>query len=273
MDKLRREAERSGDSLCYALELRRQGQGLRAKRLIQDLAWDKHPGAEEALEELYPFSEDLQSILDEVTENLEEHGYWIGPMVGSMDPRVNRLLLDFLPKHLEEIGPNAQHRETYEDHLRLANRGSQLDRLKSQQWWGERMQWADPFEEEMSEFLDWHDGDHDWQERTRTQGHNLREFQLGERRLSWILIKLNYSELLRRWAKTFPARTWTEKTLVQRCDGTLRASLVPHGPAVPTWAKFHFPDFPMVRTTALWNRNFFEREFDAEFEGVPKTFL
>ncbi|MDF1665934.1 MAG: hypothetical protein P1V97_29530, partial [Planctomycetota bacterium] len=29
----------------------------------------------------------------------------------------------------------------------------------------------------------------------------------------------------------------------------------------------------MVRTTALWNRNFFEREFDTDFDGIPKSFL
>lgn len=228
MDRLRREAERSGDSLNFALELRRGGEDLRAKRLLQELGWD-NDDALTVLDELYPLWPEHEQILGRVKE---KHSGWrimVCHIVGSPDPRINHRLRETTQRRNSRDSESSR-RNVLDDSLKLLDCRAQMRRLKSEEFWFERLEWAEPLPEEMSAFMDWLD--------RRTNGNRREWFdEYGRVRLGWALFRWGFGDLLRRWLKTFNPVRWRERTLLERLEKTLTATLVPEGQAVPSWVQ------------------------------------
>ena len=229
MDKLKREAERSGDSLRYALELRRQGRNIPAKRLIQELAWDEHERALEALDQLYPLDPELQSSLDSLAEDVIKCIFYVSDFLGSLDPRVNKEIVRHLEVGLQFYGEEAAIGEDLQGNLELAQSRSLLERLKVESGWSSRFTWADPLEEELSLFLDWFETDLLY--RNCDNYNREDDFLLG-----WTIQKFGTKALLKRWLKGFKVETWRERCLEGWLRGSVSATKVPDSEVEPSWA-------------------------------------
>ncbi|MDF1665933.1 MAG: hypothetical protein P1V97_29525 [Planctomycetota bacterium] len=233
MDKLRREAERSGDSLRYALELRRQGQDLRAKRLIQDLAWDKHTGAEEALEQLYSLNEEMRGLLDILSRGPAQASLAMSQLLGSLDPRINKEISEQIPRCLRAFRGNESLCANMGQIRQLVEVRSLIDRLRSTDTWSFRLVIADPLEEELAELLDWFLIEFNYRKQRFYDRHN--DLLLG-----WTLCEYKHTELLQKWEEDYRGRAWPEliwrERLGERLKGTLPAQLVPDVKVIPDWA-------------------------------------
>lgn len=228
MDRLRREAERSGDSLNFALELRRGGEDLRAKRLLQELGWD-NGDALSVLDDLYPLWPEHEQILTIVEKDEELYRFQLATIIGSPDPRVNRRLSKSLPNSVKTASTVVRS-IIFDKSLELLECRQQGPRLRSVDFWFERLEWAQPFPEEMSEFMDWLDN--------KNRGRRPDSLTLySQLRLGWALFRWGFGDLLQRWLKTYEPVHWRERTLLERFEKTLTATLVPEGQAVPSWVQ------------------------------------
>lgn len=228
MDKDRREAERSGDSIRYALELRRSGEDLRAKRLLQDLAWDSDD-AVKALNDLYPIWPEHDEILTLIEADEAAWRSWANEIAGSIDPRVNHCLAESIPNFLTEYRYESEV-DQFQNCFELLKCREQGPRLKSEDYWSDRLEWAEPLPAEMSDFLNWLD-----LKREGPRRHRLNEY--SDVRLGWALFRLGDEDLLRRWAQHSNRDFWRERTLLARLDKTLSVTLAPEGRAVPSWVQ------------------------------------
>ena len=213
MDKDRREAERSGDPIRYALELRRSGEERRAKRLLQDLAWDKVEAAELALDELYPLDSETYQIydgpvgLDRISSNLDD-------LLGSLDPRLNKNIEEHILSILSsgiELHPDTQVR--YEQWLPICGQRNILDRLAlDPELFSRRLRYAEPLEEELDAII--------------TYVKSLREHpgrdadtRLADLSLAWHIQVTGTSAQLQSWATDYHPEYWIERRAFAEVTG------------------------------------------------------
>lgn len=265
MDKDRREAERSGDPIRYALELRRSGEDLRAKRLLQELAWDNND-ALTVLDDLYPIWPEHEEILADVECRDSAWYSYANHIAGSPDPRVNRRLADAMPQNLKDGGAESSS-PYYQNYFELRDCRSQTLRLHCEDYWLDRLEWIEPLPEEMTDFLDWLQGIqpfNDWS--------GLYEY--SQCRLGWTLYRWGFGDLLRCWAESGEQTNWRERTLVERLEKTLSVKLVPKGQAIPSWLKWRLlPSFREARNAALPRVPYFPGNSFSEMSGEPAEFL
>lgn len=229
MDKLRREAERSGDSLRFALELRRQGQDIRAKRLLQDMAWDGIESASMALEQIYPLTGELQSIVGSLSLEAYPCFLSIEELLGSLDPRVSEAILEQIPRLFIGFQFPYEIREQLRQYRKLAGERRLLPRLKSRKHWAFRLRWSDPLEEELTALFNWLElGQH---YRTRPDYERHHDFLFG-----WKLHNLQYKELTLRWGKDLSGKSWREQMFEDSANGISSWSSPSSGSPLPSWA-------------------------------------
>ncbi|MDF1665932.1 MAG: hypothetical protein P1V97_29520 [Planctomycetota bacterium] len=210
MDKLRREAERSGDSLRCALELRRQGQDLRAKRLIQDLAWDKHPGAEEALDQLYPFSDRLTKQLERLQGSRRDCFFAASELVGSLDPRVNALCRTAMLQWEDDESAQPETRDFFKKWIAYLDEKHLPSRLGfAPRNLAKALKWAEVLPEELPEIV----------EEFRASQLRFGVANLGpanEIMLAWHIEKAGMPELLPKVLERFEAINWRDRQLLAK---------------------------------------------------------
>ncbi|MDF1665931.1 MAG: hypothetical protein P1V97_29515 [Planctomycetota bacterium] len=207
MDKLKREAERSGDVLKYALELRRQGQDRAAKRLLQDLAWDHFEGADDALELLYPLDPELIESLSSLEDNQSQFSS-IPNYFGSLDPRVNTRLDTIILKMLEDFSSDDVGLALFTNWLESCRKRTLLERLfADNEHFGARLTWADPLKEELNALI--------------ANAMTFREDpdrgnigRLGDLTLGWHIAHVGSSAQHRRWTEGLNPVTWREELAV-----------------------------------------------------------
>lgn len=227
MDKLRREAERSGDSLRYALELRRQGQNRRAKRLLQDLAWDKHSGATDALEQLYPFSERLTKQIEGLQGSRRDCFYAASELIGSLDPRVNDHCRKAMIPWSSDESTQSETRDFFKkwiDYLEERDLPTRL--FFAPRNLAKALKWAEPLPEELPEIVD--------QFRASQIKFGVPNLGPGiEMMLAWHLCKAQLAELIPAVIERFEAANWRDRQLVASVnrDRDLNGDL----PAAPNW--------------------------------------
>ncbi|MDF1663332.1 MAG: hypothetical protein P1V97_16285 [Planctomycetota bacterium] len=229
MDKLRREAERSGDSLRHALELRRQGQDIRAKRLLQDLAWDHCEGAEAALEQIYPLNDELKDKLGSLSLGAYPCFLSIEQLLGSLDPRVAQAIIAQFPRLFIGFQIPQQLRERLRRYRKLAGERRLLPRLKSKSHWVFRLHWADPLEEELSALFNWLELEPHYRAGAEYTRHH--DFLFG-----WKLYSLGYVELIKRWGRDLPDKTWRERMFFDVATGSHDSCSLPEESVIPNWA-------------------------------------
>lgn len=265
MDKDRREAERSGDPIRYALELRRIGEDLRAKRLLQYLAWDQED-AMKVLDQLYPLCFEWEDILIQIEGEEATWRSWANEIAGSVDPRVNQRLEESVPQELSEALADSGI-EQFQDCFLVIDCKEQGPRLKTIDFWVDRLEWAEPLPAEMSDFMDWLRGIGQVKDRSRL-------YEFGRIRLGWALYRWGFGNLLRRWAESEEQRNWRERTLVERFEKTLSVKLAPEGQAIPSWVKCRrLPSFREARVAALPRAPYFPGYFATTMTGKPADFL
>lgn len=229
MDKLRRDAERSGDSLRYALELRRQGQDLRAKRLIQDLAWDKVPGAVAALEQLYPFSDRLKRQIKALQGSRRDCFFAASELIGSLDPRVNELSRAAMTPWLNDPSAQSETRDFFGKWIDYLNENHLPTRLAyAPRNLAKALKWAEALPEEMPEIV----------EEFRASQLRFGVSNLGpanEMMLAWHIEKTETPELLPLVLERFEPIHWRDRQLKDRGAAAPKIKWASEIPAPLRW--------------------------------------
>lgn len=206
MDKDRREAERSGDPIRYALELRRSGEERRAKRLLQNLAWDNHD-AMRVLEELYPVHPTKYLFVDDPNP-LRRPISHVDDLLGTLDPRLNRRIEQRLIEMSNRPESDLSSQDPFRNWIRLVNERSLPQRVcTSANFLGRRLCYAEPLPEDLERIVA-------HAKILREQDERNSEARLGDLTLAWHIKQSGTPTLLQAWAEDYEPLYWLERRMV-----------------------------------------------------------